>query len=105
MKIKYTNKEIQELDFPNVKGKTYIYTISEEDLKRITDAELLEPEDKQRVFAMYKDDSNIIDMLSEDLDNGRILIAGTTENSSLVQFYELEKGTEIILEELLQKIK
>lgn len=105
MKIKYTNKEIQEIDFPNVKGKTYIYTISEEDLKRITDAELFELDDIKRVFIMYKEDSNIMDFLSEDLDNGRILVAGYSNDTALVQFYELEFGTEIVLEELLQKIK
>ena len=105
MKVNYTSKEIQEIDFPDVKGKTYIYTIPEEDIKRISDLELLEPEDNKRIFAMCTENSNIIDMLVEDLDTGRILIAGYMEDTPIVQFYELEKGTETILEELLQKIK
>lgn len=103
--INYTNKEIQELDYSKVKGKTYIYTISDDDLQKIMEFELLKPESENVKLIMCKENSNLCDMLVENIDGGRILTAGVGDNKSLVQYYELEKGVDIVLEELFQKMQ
>lgn len=94
MIIDYTNKNIRNLSVEDkIKAKIIEYTISEEDLYKLSENQT-EEYSITRIF-LRKD--NIYDLVVDNIDNGRILIGGLVDNKAILSQYIVEKGINEIL--------
>ena len=94
MIIDYTNKNIRNLSVEDkIKAKIIEYTISEEDLYKLSENQT-EEYSITRIF-LRKD--NIYALVVDNIDNGRILIGGLVDNKAILSQYIVEKGINEIL--------
>lgn len=91
--INYKIKTIKEFKVENIiEAQVISYEISEEDMIRLSEEQSINYE-PLKIGLVAKEDNNLIDLVVDDIENGRIIEGGlTSEGKFILNQYIVYKG-------------
>lgn len=101
MTLFYKNKKHEIISTENISADVYTYSISEEDmllLNTLMDSTDYEP----RYISMQKEDSNIVELLYDDILQNRVVVGGLIGDKYLLKYFVVYKGMNELLIQLTQ---
>lgn len=97
--IKYHSKDIQQINTPNVEATVINYGVEKESLEMMA---TMQPEEYTvQYFGLYSDDSNIIDLVVDNIPGGHLIQGGMTDNKYFLTAYLVKKGIDEVLQQLM----
>ena len=98
MLIEYFSKAARHIETETIDADLIEYKITLDTLEEVAN---YIPEDftenSYRTFFLYKEDSNIIDMLIDKVKGDRFVVGGIKDHEAILQQYIVKKGIEELL--------
>ena len=92
--IYYSTKQIQDLNEQGIVAKVISYEISEEDMMKLA---AMQPLEYTRQAIFMTNNTNIVDMVIDSIEDGRIVQGGVLDNKFVLTQYIVTQGIDKLL--------
>jgi len=98
--IEYFNKQIDHIKTSEIEATLVLYEVPMQDLAELADIPPTNDVQLRRMF-LHNKDTKVIDLVVDNIPNGKVVQGGYKDGKFLLSFYNVKKGLEPLLDMLM----